>query len=1034
MPITETRKDAITSAIAMIAEKGPKRLLNRVNFSLEEDGVEAITPSELTDLLTLEGDPNDPAQVEFRLALARWDQTTDAQWLSEAPKPATHPKGRERRAYVLEKLGFSEHEFEIINSFYPIINAGTIVANPTDGRWPWYSSDRRTRSHYWDVYQGILKRRGFGPDAIVALDESTTEIVSRFADPTWDETYQTKGLVVGHVQSGKTANFTGTVAKAIDAGYRLIIVLTGTLELLRSQTQRRLDKELVGFENIVGGIDLSDEVLARENIDYIANQDADWLAGDKFVKFGYDPESVPGVPHIIRLTKSTDDYKSLRAGLSTLDYKSHIRNPEQKIYHPDNLWDTPVRLVVIKKNATVLRKLIKDLKQIRGNTQDYPALIIDDEADQAGINTKKPPVKLTKEEQDEENKQARERTAINKLLSELLGILPRAQYVGYTATPFANVFIDASDVDDIYPKDFIFSLTPPDAYMGGRSFHDRHLLLAPDETKTPATSNQAAYVRNISSTPDMVELRQREMQRAMDSFVLAGAVKLWREARGSKGDFTHHTMLFHESVRQVEHNALADEIHQLWKRSDYLGFDGYDRLAELWVDDFAVVMRQLTQRTDSEFPDPRTHQIPSSFDDVAVYLPEVVKRVEDGLRPIAVVNGDKDTEYTQAGADFQKGPVWKMLVGGAKLSRGYTIEGLTVTWYSRRALAADTLMQMGRWFGYRPGYRDLVRLYIARNVPASARNPKPYDLYEAFESMIGDEEEFRDQLAQFAELDENGQPQVRPIDIPPLVSQSLPWLRPTARSRMYNAQIVQYAKGDRFKDFFYLPPRDPKQNKNRENLLAMVPLLSRLTETESFEYTTATQRISSYKAKTGLVPARLIIEALSSFEWSKPGLADPDIQFVKEAASKGSITHFKIVMPIPTNDPVMRMIDLEETGTTEFPIIERNRRARGDFSGSSRWTRQPLEDQFTKEKEPNDPASRTTGAIILTLAADQWKNHTAVSEPSALTGSIVDPADIATLFSWALPHAAAPKGKAGFSVRAPDRRSSPTIEASNISA
>lgn len=1030
MAIAEAKKDAITSAIAMIAEKGPKPLLNRVNFSLEEDGIDALAPWELTELLTLEGDPNDPIQVEFRLALSRWDQTTDSEWLNEAPEPAIEPKGPERRAYVLGKLGLSESDFGVVNSFYPIINAGTIVANPTDGRWPWYSADRRARSHYWDVYQGILKRRGFNADAIVALDESTTEIVSRFADPTWDETYQTKGLVVGHVQSGKTANFTGTVAKAIDAGYRLIIVLTGTLELLRSQTQRRLDKELVGFENIVGGIDLSDEVLARENIDYIANQDADWLAGDKFVKFGYDPESVAGVPHIIRLTKSTDDYKSLKAGLSTLDYKSHIRNPEQKIYHPDNLWDTPVRLVVIKKNAAVLRKLIKDLKQIRGNTQDYPALIIDDEADQAGINTKKPPVKLTREEQDEENKQARERTAINKLLSDLLGILPRAQYVGYTATPFANVFVDASDVDDIYPKDFIFSLTPPTAYMGGRSFHDRHLILAPDEIKTPATSNQAAYVRNITSTPDMFELRQSEMQRAIDSFVLSGAIKLWREARGSRGDFKHHTMLFHESVKQIEHSALADEIHHLWKRSDYLGFDGYDRMAELWADDFDLVMRELAQRTDSELPDPRLHLIPSSFDDVAVYLPEVVKRIEDGLSPIAVVNGDKDSEYTQAGADFQKGSVWKMLVGGAKLSRGYTIEGLTVTWYSRKALAADTLMQMGRWFGYRPGYRDLVRLYMGRNVPASARNPKPYDLYEAFESMIGDEEEFRDQLEQFAELDENGQPQVRPIDIPPLVSQSLPWLRPTARNRMYNAQIVQYAKGDRFKDFFYLPSRNPKETKNRENLIAMAPVLNRLTDLESFDYTTATDRQSSYTAKTGLVPAEVIVDALSSFTWSKPGLADADIQFVREAISKGSITCFKVVMPIPSKDPAMRMIDLDETGPAQFPIIERNRRDRGDFSGSSRWTRMPLEEQFTKKKESGDPSSRTTGAIIITLAADQWDGQKAISDPNALPSRVVDPEDIATLFSWALPHAAAPKGKAGFSVRAPDRPFAPTVAAS----
>ncbi|GGJ49927.1 Z1 domain-containing protein [Glutamicibacter ardleyensis] len=1027
MPSSDITVDAVTSAIAMIAEKAPKYLLNRVNFTLEEDGEVALSGEELIRLLTIEGDPNDPIQVEFRLALSRWDQTTDALWLDGASTAVAKPKGRERRAYILRKLGFDERDAGAINSYYPIINGGVIVSAPRDGRWPWYSTDRRSRSHYWDVYRGVLKRRGFDGDAIAALDESTTEIVSRFADPSWDETYQTKGLVVGHVQSGKTANFTGTIAKAIDAGYRLIIVLTGTLELLRSQTQRRLDKELVGFENIVGGIDLTDEALARENIDYIANDDSDWLADGKFVKFGYDPESVPGVPHIIRLTKSTDDYKSLKAGLSTLDYKSHIRNPKQKIFHPDNLWDTPVRLVVIKKNGPVLRKLIKDLKQIRGNTQDYPALIIDDEADQAGINTRKPPVKLTKEEEEEEKKQARERTAINRLLSDLLGILPRAQYVGYTATPFANVFVDPLDADDIYPKDFIFSLKPPAAYMGGSSFHDRNTIFEPDEIKTPRLSNQAAYVRDINSNWISEELRRNEMQHAVDSFVLTGGIKLWREARGSLGDFKHHTMLFHESVKQVEHDSLAREIHALWRKSDYLGFDGYDRLQELWSRDFSPVMQELQLRTDSEYPDPRLHAVPASFDDVAVYLPEVIKRIESGSGPIVVVNGDKESEYTQAGADFQKGSVWKLLVGGAKLSRGYTIEGLTITWYSRKALAADTLMQMGRWFGYRPGYRDLVRLYIGRNVVASASNSKTYDLYEAFESMISDEEEFRDQLEQFAELDEHGQPQVRPIDIPPLVSQSLPWLRPTARNRMYNAKIVQYAKGDRFKDFFYMTSRNPKESKNRENLVAIAPVLGLLTQEEVFCYETSTNKQSSYRARTGLIPAQVIVDALSSFVWGKPGLADADIEFVRDAINRGTITNFKVVLPIPTRDHVSRMIDLPETGASQFPIVERQRRDRGDFSGSSRWTRMPLESSFTRQKADSDSASRTTGAIIITLSADQWDGKRAFSNPEDLALGAVAPEDIATLFSWAIPHDAAPKGKAGFSVRSEENPLSPTV-------
>ncbi|GAB2900585.1 Z1 domain-containing protein [Neomicrococcus lactis] len=1021
--------EAVSAALGKGGQSRPKTLLSRVNLELEDIGEEEITISQLVDYLVSTEDPNDRGLVDFRLALANWDQTSDASWLRDIPEEALVPKGEKRRSFVLAKLGFTEDSFQSLNRAYPIMNAGVIVSNPNDdGRWPWYDEKRRERDQYWSVYKDVLKSRGFDAESIAVLDESTTEIVSRFADPTWEDMYQSKGLVVGHVQSGKTANFTGTVAKAIDAGYRLVIILTGTLELLRGQTQRRLDKELVGFENIVGGIDLTDEVLARENIDYIANHDADWLAGDKFVKFGYDPESVAGVPHIIRLTKSTDDYKALKAGLSALDYRTNLRS-DQKIYHPDNLWDTPVRLVVVKKNAIVLKKLIKDLKQIRGNTQDYPALIIDDEADQAGINTKKPPVSLTREEQSEEQTRTRERTAINKLLSELLTILPRAQYVGYTATPIANVFVDPTDVDDIYPKDFIFSLEPPKTYMGGKSFHDSHRVMDPDEEKTASNSNEAAYVRDINSMPDQPEDRRHEMQKALDSFVLSGAIKLWRKGRGASGDFKHHTMLFHESVRQDEHAALAREVEVLWKRSDYSGFEGYDRLSLLWDSDYVETMIGLASRSDSEKPDPKTHLIPRSFDDVAVYLPEVVQLIEQGHSPVVVVNGDKDSEYTQEGADFQKGPVWKILIGGAKLSRGYTIEGLTVTWYSRRALASDTLMQMGRWFGYRPGYRDLVRLFIGRNVPISTNSAKTYDLFEAFESIVQDEERFREQLRQFAEVDEFGMPQVRPIEIPPLVFQSMPWLRPTARNRMYNAEIVQYAGGSRFKDFFFIPSRDPAVSKNKENLIAMTPILRRLTEEEQFHYKTERNNESSYMGMTGMVPAELLVSSLANFSWSEPDYFKADLEFVRSAIQKGDITHFKVVMHVPSKDRFLKEIDLPGLTGSEFPIVRRKRREeRRDFSGSSRWTRQPLERQFTLKKASSDTSPRTIGAVILTLAADQWVGGISDSSPENLGPDPVNPEDIATLFSWALPHDAAPKGKAGFRVRVPEHPDAPTVE------
>jgi len=167
-------------------------------------------------------------------------------------------------------------------TFPPALDRTTVIVNP---RWArWYDEDRRRAHHfYWDGYRKVLERR-LGPDAVASIDSATTEIVGRLADPSGSRPYQSKGLVVGHVQSGKTANFTGVIAKAVDAGYRLIIVLTGTVELLRSQTQRRLDMELVGRENILGGIDPRDGDLIAD-VDYAGSDGID-SNGSAYVKGG----------------------------------------------------------------------------------------------------------------------------------------------------------------------------------------------------------------------------------------------------------------------------------------------------------------------------------------------------------------------------------------------------------------------------------------------------------------------------------------------------------------------------------------------------------------------------------------------------------------------------------------------------------------------------------------------------------------------------------------------------------------------------
>ncbi len=330
---------------------------------------------------------------------------------------------------------------------------------------------------------------------MAVLDEASDRVVELLADPSDEAAYQSKGLVVGYVQSGKTANFTGVVAKAVDAGYRLVIVLGGTLNLLRAQTQRRLDMELVGRENILRG-------APDHESDYA--DDPAWAQGN-FLTHGGLPSSRGGFD-IVRMTTRDNDYKSLLQGIVALEFEK--QEPALPLYDPRNLHRSSARLMVVKKNKTVLTKLVKDLNKIKTPLGEIPVLIIDDESDEASVNTSN----LSKPDA--------ERTAINEKISELLRILPRAQYVGYTATPFANVFIDPSDAEDIFPKDFIISLPRPAGYMGVQVFHDLDLDLPPSE-RTFANSNEKEHVRDIVLND---EEDDSCLRKAMDMFMLTAAM------------------------------------------------------------------------------------------------------------------------------------------------------------------------------------------------------------------------------------------------------------------------------------------------------------------------------------------------------------------------------------------------------------------------------------------------------------------------------------------------------------------------------
>lgn len=968
-----------------------KSLLHKVNRDLEDEDLPTLTENELVDVLC-DRDPNAPARIRFQVLVSKWDGAAPEEEWTEG----TARNSATRRSLALARLGFTEDVRPRINEAFPREPSAVMIVDD-QGDWEqWYTPERRSqRDFYWKAYSGLLRDKGWPEDALNKLDNATDGVVGRLADPTWEKPYQAKGLVVGYVQSGKTANFTGVVAKAVDAGYRLVIVLTGTVELLRQQTQRRLDMELVGKENILGGID-SDDAQRLSETDYADDQD--WEHG--FLEHSVPIHTIRDVPAIRRLTTSKEDYKRLQQGIAALDFRTghELVEPGKHLFEPVNLFGSDVRLVVIKKNVAALKKLVRDLKDIHTRRGEIPALIIDDESDQASVNTRRQKTAAEK----------KERTAINREISNLLGLLPRAQYLGYTATPFANVFVDPDDSEDIFPRDFILSLDRPAPYMGASDFHD--LDADPDVPKTLDNSNEKAYVRDVYGDPDS-DKRADELRAAMDAFVLAGAIKAFRDPTLKR--FRHHTMLVHDSVMRSEHTAEADRIRSMWKTAGYDAPAGMQRLAELYERDFVPVTQALTRRgVVSE----ETAALPETFAQLRAPLGVALNRISKGMSPVIVVNGDSDKDFVRAvqdGLDFQGSDVWKILVGGAKLSRGFTVEGLTTTFYTRRTAQEDTLMQMGRWFGFRDGYRDLVRLHIARAVPGP--RGKAFDLYDAFEAAVRDEEAFRGELRRYAVVGEDGKPQVRPQDVPPMVFQQLPWLKPTSPTKMYNARLVSRGAGASFEDFTVLPDRGDGRL-NAEHFALVAPLLDALDGQGEFA---ESSNGGEFEARYGVVEAGAVLDVLEKFHWARSDWFAPDAAFAREAVEAGTLKDFAVVVPL-----LKGVVEVCTTDGRTVPVVKRKRRKepRPGFSGSSPRQRAAIKGIADARDSSGASAglggelarrlnTGTRGGLLLTFAADTGAEE---SLPSELNIAATDPRDIATMFHWALPHGVAPRGRIGF--------------------
>ncbi|WP_017451445.1 hypothetical protein [Herbaspirillum rubrisubalbicans] len=296
------------------------------------------------------------------------------------------------------------------------VSVGGVVRE--DAHEPWLLDQKgKIEWHYWDSYKQLLVSQGWSPAVVRVLDEDTDNIITECGNPGLEEGWNIRGLVMGDVQSGKTASYSGVIAKAADAGYKVIVLLTGMIEDLRKQSQERLDFGFVGRD--------SRDVLGKNT-------------------------NRPAI--------GAGNYRSKSANvLTSVDSDFLTANAQVLGGIPLKNINEPI-LFVIKKNVSPLKNLNEWLTaqmKISGLAQHHvPVLVIDDEADNASVNVKK---------EDEDP------AKINAGIRDLLKKFSRSSYVAYTATPFANIFINPDQEDDLFPSNFIYSLNTPSNYIGASS-------------------------------------------------------------------------------------------------------------------------------------------------------------------------------------------------------------------------------------------------------------------------------------------------------------------------------------------------------------------------------------------------------------------------------------------------------------------------------------------------------------------------------------------------------------------------------------
>jgi hypothetical protein len=614
--------------------------------------------------------------------------------------------------------------FNYLSATFAIFSENYRILDTDEGYKPWLKTKKKDiQWPFWNRYSNYLRKK-IDPDTINKLDNLTDDILDRITNPSISGPWDKRGMVVGQVQSGKTGNYIGLINKSADAGYKLIIVLAGMHDSLRSQTQIRIDEGFLGFN--------SQRSLHYSNTNKIG------------VGF-YNP-----------IDDNTGNPLDLPANALTSSHLNGDFNRKVAQSAGIHLRSSDPIVAVVKKNGSILKNLISWLavwgdKQSDGKIliRNIPFLLIDDEADNASINVS-----------------AEKVSAINGFIRALLSLFEQSAYIGYTATPFANIFIpileqktvkglDITIKDyeffvgqDLFPKDFIINIPAPSNYIGPAKVFGLPSLTSSDKAEDPLPVIRLVKDYDVFSASDSKEQKQNlifgiesafastksfvpdkhkkndplpdelpnSLTYAIKCFVLSSAAR-----RVRKQINVHNSMLIHISrfiVWQDRIATLVDaELKFYQKQIEFKSGNLLNELKIIWEEDFIP-------NTSMIIHDQQTH---NDTEVTMISWESIEKEIFPAISKIEVraVHGDKNISglsyHNISPLDYfvneQQGNYLSVIaVGGDKLSRGLTLEGLTVSYYLRASKMYDTLMQMGRWFGYRPGYVDLCRIFTSEEL------------------------------------------------------------------------------------------------------------------------------------------------------------------------------------------------------------------------------------------------------------------------------------------------------------------------------